>query len=347
MRTVHHFGNDPHAPGGISTALRSYRRLDVPGFRFEFHHTYHPDRFAWSALPFARAGATVLTIPRADLVHVHLSHRGSFVREGLLALAAHRRGLAVAVTIHAGLIGSFVEQHRRTAVRVLRAADGIAVLNEKSADLVRGLVPDPLVQVVPYAVDAPVDAPPPSSCGPTALFAGVRTQAKGLDTLVAAWGHVRRAVPDATLVVAGPASDMSVGHLPGCQVFDNMPHAALLDLLTRSRVATLPSRGEAMPLFVLEAMARARPVVTTPVGALADLVGDDAGRLVPVGDDRALAGALVRYLADPEAADRDGRIGQARVYERCAFETVAKQISSFYQRVLDRRIEQHDARSVA
>jgi glycosyltransferase involved in cell wall biosynthesis len=51
-------------------------------------------------------------------------------------------------------------------------------------------------------------------------------------------------------------------------------------------------------MAVAEALARGLPVVSTTTGAIADLVGDDAGLLVPPGDAEALAGALGRVVGD-------------------------------------------------
>jgi glycosyltransferase involved in cell wall biosynthesis len=51
-------------------------------------------------------------------------------------------------------------------------------------------------------------------------------------------------------------------------------------------------------MAVAEAVARGLPVVATMTGAIPDLVGDDAGLLVPVGDTPALIAALARVLGD-------------------------------------------------
>jgi len=59
-------------------------------------------------------------------------------------------------------------------------------------------------------------------------------------------------------------------------------------------------------MAVAEALARAIPVVSTATGAIAELVGRNAGLLVPAGDARALALALDSLLADP------ARLAEAR-----------------------------------
>ena len=51
------------------------------------------------------------------------------------------------------------------------------------------------------------------------------------------------------------------------------------------------------------ALARGLPVVSTATGAIPELVGEEAGLLVPAGDTTALTSALSRVLGDRLAAD--------------------------------------------
>ena len=72
----------------------------------------------------------------------------------------------------------------------------------------------------------------------------------------------------------------------------------------------LPSRFEALPLVVLEAMHAGLPVVASDVGSVAEAVIDgDTGLLVPSDDVGALVGALTRIL-EPEVGQRMGARGR-------------------------------------
>lgn len=86
-------------------------------------------------------------------------------------------------------------------------------------------------------------------------------------------------------------------------------------------VAVLSSHLEALPLSLIEAMDAGLPVVSTRVGALAELVEDGvSGLLVPPGDEAALAGALLGLLRDPERRAAMGRRGQEIVAARFSVE---------------------------
>jgi glycosyltransferase involved in cell wall biosynthesis len=72
-------------------------------------------------------------------------------------------------------------------------------------------------------------------------------------------------------------------------------------LLTRSDALVMPSLHEGLPYTLLEAMSLGLPVIASAVGGLGEVLRDgQTGLLVPVGDARALAGALHRLGGDPQ-----------------------------------------------
>jgi glycosyltransferase involved in cell wall biosynthesis len=80
-------------------------------------------------------------------------------------------------------------------------------------------------------------------------------------------------------------------------------------------VFVLPTWYEGYGMAVAEALARGLPVVSSATGAIGDLVGEDAGLLVPPGDPAALAKALSTVIDDPAQRARLAH-GARRVRER-------------------------------
>jgi glycosyltransferase involved in cell wall biosynthesis len=68
----------------------------------------------------------------------------------------------------------------------------------------------------------------------------------------------------------------------------------------RANVFVLATHQETYGMAVAEAIAHGLPVVATMAGAIPELVGNDAGLLVPVGDTEALAASLARVLSDAD-----------------------------------------------
>jgi glycosyltransferase involved in cell wall biosynthesis len=83
------------------------------------------------------------------------------------------------------------------------------------------------------------------------------------------------------------------------------------DLLRRADIMLLPSRAEGLPIAILEALALGTPTVTTPVGAIPEVLEDGVhALLVEPGDAAGLARAIERLLTgkvDPETLSRNGR----------------------------------------
>jgi glycosyltransferase involved in cell wall biosynthesis/GT2 family glycosyltransferase len=85
-----------------------------------------------------------------------------------------------------------------------------------------------------------------------------------------------------------------------------------------ARALVLPSFAEGLPVVLMEALALGRPVVSTYVAGIPELVEQGSnGWLVPAGSVEALAGALREALeTSPARLTEMGRVGAARVADR-------------------------------
>jgi glycosyltransferase involved in cell wall biosynthesis len=105
-------------------------------------------------------------------------------------------------------------------------------------------------------------------------------------------------------------------------------------LLADLDLVVLPSWTEGLPLVVLEAMARRRAVVATPVGGTPELVADgETGLLVPARDPRALADGIRSLLADPDRRRRMGEAGYRRVADRFSAAAMTGRMLEIYDEV--------------
>ena len=87
---------------------------------------------------------------------------------------------------------------------------------------------------------------------------------------------------------------------------------ALDEAYDRADLFVLPTHYEGYGMVVAEALARAIPVVSTRTGAIAELVGDAAGVLVPPGDAGALAQVIATLITDRDQLDRLRRGAESR-----------------------------------
>jgi len=171
--------------------------------------------------------------------------------------------------------------------------------------------------------------PAPLSDVPAAVFIGVLEAYKGVDVLLRAWEAVVQRIPDATLVVIGGGREEARlrASITGSVFEDSVhfqspvPRHQLPAHIDNAWCLVLPSRSEGLPRVVLEAMARARAVVATRVGGLAELVADGRnGWSVDPDDPVALAKRLVQVLSDRDAAVAMGNEGRRTAQRRSPVE---------------------------
>lgn len=157
---------------------------------------------------------------------------------------------------------------------------------------------------------------------PHAVFIGVLEPYKAPDVLLDAWARVARDLPAArlSLVGSGPMRPrlerraIELGIDDSVEFRGTVAPGAVIDVLDGASCLTLPSRSEGLGRVVLEAMARARPIVASRVGGIPELVEDGTdGFLVPPGDAELLADALSKTLEDRELAGRMGDAARRRV----------------------------------
>ncbi len=134
---------------------------------------------------------------------------------------------------------------------------------------------------------------------------------KGQDVLVDAWPRVRAEHPDAQLHLVGPIAKRGDGvllaeraaKLEGVEVTG--PRRDALEYIYAADILVLPSRGESMPRVILEAMALGTPVISTPVGAVPDMIEHDTSGLIFETDDvSGAAQAISSLVAAPERRAR-------------------------------------------
>ena len=202
------------------------------------------------------------------------------------------------------------------------------------------------IAVIPNGVD-------PDSLAVTRRVRPVRTvmtvanlrPEKGHETLLDAAAILVRECPDLRfrLIGAGPcrsAIEARTRALGLGQHVELLGHREDVPaLLAEADLFVLPSRSEALPNGVIEAMAAGLPVVASGVGGLLDLIDDGrTGVLVPPGDAGALAAAVRGLVADPARAAALGRAAQQDARERYSFDRMVASFEDLYLSGLPARV---------
>jgi len=192
--------------------------------------------------------------------------------------------------------------------------------------------------------------PPRSSSSPTVLFVGGLEARKGLEFLVLAMAGVAHEIPGARLTVVAKTGFKGTDDRRWFEVLaeragvsemiefhESVSQEQLMQMYSDCDVCALPSRMEGWGLSLMEAMACRKPVVATDVGGVPELVSDGVeGFLVPPGDPKIMADALVRLLKDPSLRNRMGKAGAETVL-RYSWDETARTVIGAYEAVLKTR----------
>ena len=120
----------------------------------------------------------------------------------------------------------------------------------------------------------------------------------------------------------------------GIDVLGIVPNEVRDRELATSKAFVSPALGgESFGMVLIEAFATATPVVASNIPGFADVVGADAAMLVPPGDPRALAAAVVDLLGDERRRVAMGRAGRVLAEENYAWPDVARRLDEIYERV--------------
>jgi glycosyltransferase involved in cell wall biosynthesis len=228
------------------------------------------------------------------------------------------------------------------AEKVRRSAFVVAISSHGRSQLYRwiGHAQWPKVQVVHCGVDAQFHAaaaPPPEArlvcvgrlCeqkGQRLLLEAVaRLAARGLrfDLVLAGDGEIR---PELEALIARH------GLAGRVRITGWLSSAAVRAEILAARALVLPSFAEGLPVVIMEAMALRRPVLTTYVAGIPELViPGETGWLLPAGDVEQLAAALEDLLArPPQELLAMGEAARRRVLERHSLEREATKLAQLF-----------------
>jgi glycosyltransferase involved in cell wall biosynthesis len=310
-------------------------------------------------LAAARALVRLIRTIRPDVLHTHTAKAGAV---GRLAtqLAGSARPRAVVHTYHGHVLRGYfgpakTEAFRRLEQGLARNTDAlVAVSPEVKDDLVAlGVAPPEKITVIRLGLD--LDARLATAPGAAAAlraelgvpperalvgWLGRMTEIKRVDELLRAFAQLRDGGADADLLLVGDgplrgtlesfAGELGIRdrcHFVGFRSDVGAIYAA-------SDIVALTSANEGTPVTVIEAQAAGKPVVSTDVGGVRDVVTDGvSGFVVAPHDVDAVAERLSELAADPDLRVRLGEAGRG-ARDRYSVPRLVSDIDHLYRELL-------------
>lgn len=344
-------GPDLALHGGIVSVVRGYLESGLPQAceGFEYFGTGVGSSKLGKSVAFARALARYGRImPECDIVHLHISARGSYKRKSIMARMAHKAGKRVILHDHDGEFAKAFEEggddYRRDVRETFGLADRVVVLSEEWRDYFAENVCDPnRIAVVHNGVTVP--ASPCSPCShQDVLFLGRLDARKSPDVLLRASGEVLERFPQTKIVFGGDGEveknrrlAEELGIADRCEFRGWVTGQEREALFGRAALYCLPSKNEGLPMSMLEAMARGIPAVATPVGGIPQVIEDGVnGFLVNVDDIETLSKRLIALLENTALRETVGMASRETILRSFSIARSITKVIEVYRSCLNR-----------
>jgi glycosyltransferase involved in cell wall biosynthesis len=313
--------NRRHYRGMFRALMEEIRRV-----RPHILQAHHFDENIIAALAVRRARVPCYVIGRHYSDHIYYLTRG-LKRKALLAAEGFSN---------------------RTADRIAVPAHDIArLLTERQG------VPKEKIEVIPFGLDfskyCPSSPEAPSRLRREyglensfmALVCCRLNPEKGLEYLLQAVPEIRARVKNFKLVMVGNGPhETELRRLSGELGIEEVVQFIgwrddAMDWVAAADTVVQPSFCESFCQVLMEALAFAKPMVMTPVGAAPDVIGnDERGLLVPPGDSKAIAAALCRLAENRDLGAKLGTRGQAYIHQNLTAEVATRRYEQLYESAL-------------
>ena len=291
-----------------------------------------------------------------DVVHTHMAKAGTIGR-----LAARICGVPLIIHTYHGHVfhGYFSPAKTRLFLTIERAlgllTDRIIVLGqEQRAEIASlGVAPESKLEPIRLGLELQQFLNPETQRGGLRRELGVSKDTpligivarlvpiKAHEVFFEAAAHVLRSMPQARFLVIGDGERRSELEA----LVDGMSLRASVTFVGWRRpmtgvyadldVVALTSRNEGSPVSLIEALASGRPVISTDVGGVPDVVINGVtGLTVPSGDATALGGGILQLLRDRELSIRLAAAGRRHVYPRYDSSRLVSDVRNLYLREL-------------
>jgi glycosyltransferase involved in cell wall biosynthesis len=291
--------------------------------------------------------AELFTRSGVNHFHVHFANRAAHTALFLKTIS----GIPFSVTAHGQ---DFMKDLGNDDLlrEICAGGEFIAAETDYSRDLLRQRCPDSASKIhrVYNGIDLerfPVPLLPPANSVPRIVTVGRLVAFKGFEQLIDACAELGRRGVDfiCEIIGDGPLREnlqekvnkLSLSSritLPG-----SLSQGAVFEKLQAADIFALPSitdrqgASDVFPTVIMEAMSAARPVVSTQLAGIPELVvHEETGLLVRSGDMIALVEALEQLIRNPELRLRYGRAGRMRIEQHFRIEQTIRPLLELLQR---------------
>lgn len=231
------------------------------------------------------------------IVHIHTASYNSFKRSSYFVLLAKCFKKKVVLHIHGGAFKEYYKTNPKWIKNTLQKVDKVVALTESWKSFFQDEVCLSNVVVINNIVPSPQIKAIEKDGKFHLLFLGAINEQKGIFDLVEVINQHKNEWRGKLILHIGGNQDVErlQNYISNNILFDLIKYEGWvsgekkIELLNICDVFILPSYIEGLPISILEALSYGKPVITTPVGGIPEVVNDQNGFLFTPGDLKALA----------------------------------------------------------
>jgi glycosyltransferase involved in cell wall biosynthesis len=278
---------------------------------------------------------------RPDVTHLHFGATSYFHLQTQTAVRA-----PTLTTVHALPESSLGEDSLFT--KAVQTSQAVNAVSARAYQLLSRAYPGAVdrLSFVYYGLgpstQSAIEVVSPSFDEPLILCLGRLAPQKGFDLAVKAFARIEQTIPRARLVIVGEGVEESaLKQLAAVLRIENkvdfpgaVPPGDVYKVLNSATMVLLPSRFEGLPLVALQAAKMQRPMISSSVDGLPELIVDqESGLVLKDNNEVELGKAILALVQNPQAAIAMGKAVAKRFEERFGFDHCVSQYERLYHQI--------------
>lgn len=342
-------GSSTKDKGGIVTVIKSINKHLSADFKVSQVDTYITTKNPIKKLSYFLFGLIQLffrlLFSQVDIVHIHMSYKGSFYRKSIIVLLCKLFKKPVIVHVHGSTFKDFYQglnpSLKKYVQFILNKTDKLIVLSKEWSDFFSKIVNKEKIFILYNGVEVKeksLISKKEDHSTVNFAFLGRLGQRKGIYDLLDSIKILKEKNIKVMFHIAGDGEIEKVksivkeyGIEDYVKVIGWINDEEREKLLTISDALVLPSYNEGLPMAILEAMSYGLTIISTPVGGIPELINNgENGYLVNPGDSVALAEAIEKAATNGDWRNQAKERNVKKISEQFNLTKLIKSLEKIY-----------------